>query len=219
MPPSEIGCSSPDVGGDDCTTRFDNTYSTGFRELLYRWHPWCGLPVFVHQAIAKPDHIVFRCRLSGSDASRWLEIPAWMFDRAACVDDSMVTTTPYVDSSALVVLAGLLADVLKARTASSNGALSGAIMTSRYPNREEVHVRQDYGSPAASTAEPVQAGSAASGAADGSVRKRSIRQAHRSAGLAEAAGRGAKNADQPDGAVDLGTCRQEQDGRNEGGRP
>jgi hypothetical protein len=35
---------------------------------------------------------------------------------------------------------------------------------------------------------------------------------------APAAGRGAKNADQPDGAADLGTCRQEQDGRNEGGR-
>jgi hypothetical protein len=151
---------------------------------LYRWHPWCGLPVFVHQAIAKPGHIVFRCTLSGSDASRWLEIPAWMFDRAACVDDSMITTTPYVDSSALAVLAGLLADVLKARTASSNAVRSGAIMTSRDPNREEVHVRQDHdnGSPAASTAEPVQAGSAASGAADGPVRKRSIRQPHRSAG-------------------------------------
>jgi hypothetical protein len=98
-----------------CTTQFENAHGTGFRELLYRWHPWYGLPVFVHQAIARPDDVVFRCTLSGSDAARWLEIPAWMFDRAACADDSVVTTTPHVDSSALSVLAGLLSDVLKAR--------------------------------------------------------------------------------------------------------
>jgi len=119
---------------------------------LYRWHPWFGLSVFVHQAVAKSDDVVFRCTLSGSDATRWLEIPAWMFDRAACADDSVVTTTPHVDSSALSVLAGLLSDVLKARTASSNALLSGAIMTSRDPNRGEAHVRQDHdnGAPAAS---------------------------------------------------------------------
>ncbi|MGY3347039.1 MULTISPECIES: hypothetical protein [unclassified Bradyrhizobium] len=84
---------------------------------MYRWHPWFGQPVFVHQAIAKSDDVVFRCTLSGSDATRWLEIPAWMFDRVACADDSVVTTTPYVDSSALSVLAGLLSDVSKAGTA------------------------------------------------------------------------------------------------------
>jgi hypothetical protein len=101
---------------------------------LYRWHPWYGLAVFVHQAIAKPDDVVFRCTLSGSDAARWLEIPAWMFDRAACAEDSAVTTTPYVGSSALSVLAGILSDVLKAHTTASNAVLSGAIMTSRDPN-------------------------------------------------------------------------------------
>jgi hypothetical protein len=26
----------------------------------------------------------FRCSLSGSDADRWLEVPAWMFDRSVC---------------------------------------------------------------------------------------------------------------------------------------
>ncbi|WP_159109518.1 hypothetical protein [Bradyrhizobium sp. USDA 3458] len=48
-----------------------------------------------------------------------------MFDRVACADDSVVTTTPYVNSSALSVLVGLLSDVLKAGTASSNALLSG----------------------------------------------------------------------------------------------
>ena len=74
--------------GAGCTTQLDNTHGTGFRKLLYRWHPWFGLPVFIHQAIDKPDDVVFRCTLSGSDAARWLEIPAWMFDRAACANDS-----------------------------------------------------------------------------------------------------------------------------------
>jgi hypothetical protein len=36
--------------------------------------------------IADVDDLVFRCTLSGSDTARWFEIPAWMFDRAACVD-------------------------------------------------------------------------------------------------------------------------------------
>ena len=67
-----------------CTTRLKNAHGTEFRELLYRWHPWFGLRVGVHDAIDKSDSIVFRCNLSGSDTDRWLEIPAWMFDRSAC---------------------------------------------------------------------------------------------------------------------------------------
>ena len=30
--------------------------------------------------------VVFRCTLDGSQADRWLEVPAWMFDRTACPD-------------------------------------------------------------------------------------------------------------------------------------
>ena len=71
-----------------------------------------------------------------------------MFDRAACANDSVVVATPHVDSSALSVLAGLLADVLKGRAASSNALLSGASVASRDQNRGEAHVRQDNGVPA-----------------------------------------------------------------------
>ena len=39
----------------------------------------------IHEAIDKADGIVFRCTLSGSAADRWLEVPAWMFDRARCL--------------------------------------------------------------------------------------------------------------------------------------
>src|SRR5665811_2410748 len=77
---------SPEMhaGGRRCTTRLENTHGTEFRELLYRWHPWFGLQVGVHEAIERSDGIVFRCNLSGSDTDRWLEVPAWMFDRSAC---------------------------------------------------------------------------------------------------------------------------------------
>ena len=40
--------------------------------------------VAVHEAINRSDAIVFRCNLSGADADRWLEIPAWIFDQSAC---------------------------------------------------------------------------------------------------------------------------------------
>src|SRR5450759_2813578 len=127
----------PDGAVPGCTTQLDNTHGTGFRELLYRWHPWFGLPVFVHQTIDKADDVVFRCTLSGSDAARWLEIPAWMFDRAACVDEPVFAAAPHVGSSALSMLAGLLTEVLKARAAASNAPLSGASRASRDQNRGE----------------------------------------------------------------------------------
>jgi hypothetical protein len=40
-----------------------------------------GSRVAVHEAIGKSNDLVFRCTLRGSDAGRWVEIPAWMFDQ------------------------------------------------------------------------------------------------------------------------------------------
>jgi hypothetical protein len=50
---------------------------------------------------------VFRPSLSGSDAGRWLEIPAWMFDRSACAR-LRVATDAHADLAALTTLATLL---------------------------------------------------------------------------------------------------------------
>ena len=52
----------------------------------------------------RPDGVVFRCTLSGSDADRWLEVPAWMFDRAACADALRLTASPFVSMAALSAL-------------------------------------------------------------------------------------------------------------------
>jgi hypothetical protein len=64
--------------------KLKNAHGTVFRELLYHWHPWFGMWVAIHEAIDKADGVVFRCTLSGSAAERWLEVPAWMFERAMC---------------------------------------------------------------------------------------------------------------------------------------
>src|SRR2546430_8750752 len=75
---------------------------TEFRELLYPWHPWFGLRVGVHAAIERSSDTVFRCSLSGSDADRWLEVPAWMFDRSACA--KVQVADAHVDLAALTHL-------------------------------------------------------------------------------------------------------------------
>src|SRR5271169_3315948 len=55
----------------------------GEPQLLYPWHPWAGCLVNVHEVVEKAGREIFRCSLSGRASGRWLEIPAWMFDRAA----------------------------------------------------------------------------------------------------------------------------------------
>jgi hypothetical protein len=52
--------------------------------------------VAIHEAVDKSDGVVFRCTLSGSAADRWLEVPAWMFDRAACPHPPRLTASPFV---------------------------------------------------------------------------------------------------------------------------
>ena len=83
---------------------------TEFRELLYPWHPWSGLRIGIHEAIERPGGVVFRCDLTASDANRWLEIPAWMFDRSSCAKVRLAVE-PHTDLSALVMLGALLRDV------------------------------------------------------------------------------------------------------------
>ena len=96
--------SSVDVGR--CTTRLENAHNTEFRELLYPWHPWSGLRIGIHEAIERPGGVVFRCDLTASDANRWLEIPAWMFDRSACAEVRLAVE-PHTNLSALVMLGAL----------------------------------------------------------------------------------------------------------------
>jgi hypothetical protein len=129
----------PDEDAGRCTTRFENGHGTVFRELFYRWHPWFGTLVAIHEAIAKADGVVFRCTLSGSAADRWLEVPAWMFDRVARSDAPCLATAPFVSVAALLALTDLLRQALKASSASSNAPLSGASRSSHDQTWGEAH--------------------------------------------------------------------------------
>ena len=81
----------------------------------------------IHEAIEKVDGVVFRCTLSVSAADRWLEVPAWMFERVACADASSVVTAPFVSVDALSALRDLLQQALAAvRTAVEKSATVAA---------------------------------------------------------------------------------------------
>jgi len=134
-----VSCRQGSSGAcDRCTTRFKNAHGTVFRELLYHWHPWFGMRVAIHEAVDKADGVVFRCTLSGLAADRWLEVPAWMFDRARCLDPSL-TASPFVRMDALSVLSDLLRQALKPPLSSSHAPHSGASRSSHDQNRGEAH--------------------------------------------------------------------------------
>ena len=158
---------SPHAGVLRCTTRFENAHRTARREVLYRYHPWFGREVYVHAVIDKVDGVVFRCTLEGSEASRWLEVPAWMFDRAAGGREPSLSAEPFVSMEALNALSALLDLALKSTVPSSNALLVGACGTSHDQNRGEAHGTE---SGVASEHRPEQR--AAWSATDGSVQGR-----------------------------------------------
>ena len=92
-----------------CTTRSQNAHGTEERELLYPWHPWAGRSVCVHEVIEKAGWAAFRCSLTGATSDRQLEVPVWMFDRAAS-QGWQVGATPAASVAALGALAALLHD-------------------------------------------------------------------------------------------------------------
>ena len=108
-----------------CTTRFENAHRTALREVLYRHHPWFGRQICVHGAVDKGGFVVFRCTLEESQVDRWLEVPAWMFDRTACPNPGLLAAQPYVSVEALAALSALLDLALKDQTPSAV-LLSGA---------------------------------------------------------------------------------------------
>ncbi len=205
-----------------CRTRFENAHGTVLRELLYPLHPWFELQVAVYEALEKPDGLVFRCTVSGSDADRWLEVPAWMFERAACPDHVQLTATPFIDTTALSVLADLVRQVLKDRAASSNAPLSGTSNSSLGQNRREAHVSINV-SAAVSQHERIpkitRRSSSQTTAANRPVRRRTAERLDGCTGVARTAGGDAGRTDQSDGAVAPGIHSRTQDRISDRGRP
>ena len=106
-----IGSPIGNVGERCCTTRRGNAHRTKLpeeREVLYRWHPWAGCIVRVHEALEKVGGTILRCSRESGAGDRWLELPAWMFDRTRCTA-MQVSCEPVAEFAALAALQELLA--------------------------------------------------------------------------------------------------------------
>ena len=127
------------IGAHPCPkpSAFENAHRTVLREVLYR-----GRRVCIHGTVDKAGYVVFRCTLEGSQADRWLEVPAWMFDRTAYPDPGLLAAQPHVSIEALAALSALLDLALKDQTPSAV-LLSGASGASHDQNRGEIRVTRD----------------------------------------------------------------------------
>src|SRR5208283_4878466 len=170
--------------------------------------------VAIHGAVDKADDVVFRCTLSGSAADRWLEVPAWMFDRARCLDPTRLATSPFVSMDALSALTDLLRQALKRPLLSLNAPHSGASRSSHDQNRGEAHDHTKPGRIASGGGRMAKASAKRSLPTDGSIRRRN---AGATAGMAGPAGGDAGYADRPDGAADPGARSDKQPDRTDGG--
>lgn len=125
-----------------CTTRRRNAHRTEEHEVLYRWHPWAGCVVQIHEVIEKAAGNSVRCSRDGDASGRWLELPLWMFDRSVCTL-MRVETFPRVDLAALTALQALLSDAAGdeaiADAASSNAPVSDAGWISHDKKRGDIH--------------------------------------------------------------------------------
>jgi hypothetical protein len=132
------------VAAGCCTRRRDNAHKIKELEVLYRWHPWFGHVVHVHEVIEQRAVSIVRCSLDGDASARWLELPQWMFDRAACLSIRLAAS-PHVDCAALIALKTCLADASGAGLRGgplSNASVSGAGRSSRSQNRGVAHAAQ-----------------------------------------------------------------------------
>jgi hypothetical protein len=67
----------------------------------------------VYEALTKGGHAICRCGFDDRRNDRSLEVPAWMFEPAAC-DHLRLTATPFVDCQALIELKAVLQTALRA---------------------------------------------------------------------------------------------------------
>src|SRR5260370_42523556 len=161
-------------------------------------------------AVDKGGFVVFRCTLDGSQADRWLEVPAWMFDRTAY--PGLLAAQPYVSIEALAALSALFDLALKDQTPSA-ALLSGASRASHDQNRGETDVTTD-----GNARERIPTQSTTTAAADGSVRERPAERRHRRTRIAGTAGGSAGGPYEADDAVDPRPCCDDSTPAPQGGR-
>jgi len=146
--------------------------------------------------IEKAAGDVVRCSHDAGASGRLLELPIWMFDRAACAP-MRVETFPQADIAALQALRALLDATaiggVAVGLASSNAPVSGAARVSHDQNRGGIHA-----TPTAASTRPSKRDAAVR-----SIRYGERRQRGTDAGMADAASANAPGSDGADDAPHL----------------
>lgn len=194
-----------------CTSQFDTAHGIVFREVYYPWHPWFGQLVAVHSVVEKAPGLVFRCTLNGLAATRWLEIPAWMFERTSCPLAATLADQPWVGIPTLLSLQVLLASTTK--VVGSEPGFSRLSLTSRNNGGRQSGVDQHEKPGAQGVCTERERSSA------GPVWRSPRPVADGNADLVGPSQGNAGNADPVDGATDPGACVSSRRPRATGGRP
>src|SRR5437868_5293021 len=195
-PPGKFAaaCDNPGsgAGAPCCTRRRDNAHKIEELEVLYQWHPWFGRVVHVHEVIEQRAGGVLRCSPDGDASRRWLELPQWMFDRAACLAIRMAAS-PRVDTAALITLKTCLADA--SGTGLCGGPLSNASASSA--GRSSCNLNQGA---ARATQVPPPTQPSSRRQAVRSFRSARLEAPNPGVGVATAAGEDPRDGDRSDGA-------------------
>jgi hypothetical protein len=123
-----------------------NTHSTDARIVRYRWHPWSGREVWVHQARRSPgsSETIVRCSLTPDLDARSVEIALWMFDVAAC-SVMPLATAPAVDVETLRELRILLTVARPAKSGCPPSGFSPQAEHLELPASGGAHVHDCHG--------------------------------------------------------------------------
>jgi len=183
-------CRARDAFSRHDATRQHNAHRTEEREVFYRWHPWFGQRVFVHDVLVRENGRVFRCSETAQVADRRLSIPEWMFDRAACCGMARADS-PRVDRAAL--------DRLKVLILEASGTTTNAVIEAR-PHSLPLEGEADA-TPGAPSSRPTT---------------RTVSTGHPETGVAPTACGGARKSDAPVGAHAARAAARE--GRRRAGR-
>jgi hypothetical protein len=127
-----------------------NAHKAEKQEVLYLFHPWAGCIVHIHEVLKKPAGDVCRCSHDSRAIARYLELPMWMFDRAACAA-IQIEAHPRVHITALSALMVLLRQAAGAgdsnSTALSNAPTCGVRRVSHDQNRGDSNAISSRSSP------------------------------------------------------------------------
>ena len=185
-------CQAQGACAPHCTRRRDNAHKIEELEVLYQWHPWFGRVVHVHEVIEQRAGGVLRCSPDGDASRRWLELPQWMFDRAACLAIRMAAS-PRVDTAALITLKTCLAD------ASGTGLCGGPLSNASASGAGRSSCNLNQGAARATQVPPPTQPSSRRQAVR-SFRSARLEAPNPGVGVATAAGEDPRDGDRSDGA-------------------